>query len=177
MLKGEKMEERYLFKAKRTDNGEWVFGNLITNVFFRLGQSIPYILCPDKAEYDCFEDFSEGNGIFEVQPDTICQCTGLKGKDGKLIWENDIVDFLGHKGAVVFECGSFGIGYRKNIDWDKIQYYIMRVTGCENALYACENDNYISLWEIYWNFNDEDDSVNTVEVIGNIFDTPELLEV
>lgn len=50
------MEDRYLFKAKRIDNGEWVIGNLITNVFFRLGQSIPYILCPDKAKYDCFED-------------------------------------------------------------------------------------------------------------------------
>lgn len=86
-----KMKDRYLFKAKRIDNGEWVIGNLITNVFFRLGQSIPYILCPDKAKYDCFEDFTEENGIFEVRPDTICQCTGLKDKNGKLIWENDIM--------------------------------------------------------------------------------------
>jgi hypothetical protein len=73
-------------------------------------------------------------------------------------------------------CGGFGIGYRKNIDWEEIQANIMPLTGCENTLYACENDNYISLWEIYWNFNDEDDSLNTVEVIGNIFDNPELLE-
>ena len=58
---GENMEDRYLFKAKRVDNGEWVIGNLITNVFFRLGQSIPYILCSDKAEYDCFDDFTEEN--------------------------------------------------------------------------------------------------------------------
>ena len=87
------MEDRYLFKAKRADNGEWVIGNLITNVFFRLGQSIPYILCPDKAEYDCFEDFTEENGIFEVRPDTICQCTGLRDKNGKLIWEGDIILF------------------------------------------------------------------------------------
>lgn len=173
---GENMEDRYLFKAKRIDNGEWVIGNLITNVFFRLGQSIPYILCPDKAEYDCFEDFTEENGIFEVRPDTICQCTGLRDKNGKLIWENDVVELFGHRGTIKYVCGGFGIGYRKNIDWEEIQSNIIRVTGCENILYACENDNYISLWEIYWNFNDEDDSVDTVEVIGNVFDNKELLE-
>ena len=83
------MEDRYIYKAKRTDNGEWVIGNLITNVFFRLGQSIPYILCPDKAKYDCFEDFTEGNGIFEVRPDTICRCTGSKDKNGKLKRKTD----------------------------------------------------------------------------------------
>ena len=89
------MEDRYLSKAKRLDNGEWVIGNLITNVFFRLGQSIPYILCPDKAEYDCFEDFTEENGIFEVRPDTICRCTGSKDRNGNLIWENHIVKTSG----------------------------------------------------------------------------------
>ena len=106
---------------------------------------------------------------------TICQCTGLKDKNGKLIWENNIVDFLGHKGTVVFECGSFGIVFREIIDWEEIEANICPITGCDNSLYACENDNYISLWEIYWNFNDEDDSVNTVEVIGNVFDNAELL--
>ena len=54
-------------------------------------------------------------GKYEVDPSTICQCTGLKYKNGKLIWENDIVDFLGHKGRVKYECGSFGI------DWEEIE--------------------------------------------------------
>lgn len=85
------MEDRYLYKAKRLDNGEWVVGSLITNVFFRLGQNIPYILCPDKADYDCFEDFSEENGIFEVRPDTICRCTAMPDKNKKLVFEHDIV--------------------------------------------------------------------------------------
>lgn len=156
------MEDRYLFKAKRLDNAEWVIGNLVFSVYHKNDV--------------CVGQYGNEVGMHEVDSSTICQCTGLKDKNGKMIWENDIVDFLGHKGAVVFECGSFGIGHRKNIDWEEIQANIMRVTGCENILYACENDNYISLWEIYWNFNDEDDSVNTVEVIGNIFDNPELLE-
>ena len=141
------MEDRYLFKAKRADNGKWVVWNIFSGLY---GADI------DKS--------------------TICQCTGLKDKNGKLIWENDIIDFFGHKGAVKYECGSFGIAYRESIDWEEIEANILPITGCNNALYACANNNFISLWEIYWNFNDEDDSVNTVEVIGNIFDNPELLE-
>lgn len=143
---GEDMEDRYLFKAKRVDNGKWVVWNIFSGLY----------------------------GV-DIDKSTICQCTGLKDKNGELIWENDVADFLGHKGTIKFECGGFGIGYQKNIDWKEIQANIMRVTGCENILYACENDNYISLWEIYWNFNDEEDSLDLVEVIGNIFDNPELL--
>ena len=136
------MEDRYLFKAKRSDNGEWVIGNLITNVFFRLGQSIPYILCPDKAKYDCFEDFTEGNGIFEVRPDTICRCTGLNDKSGNLIWKNDIV-----KDTVIY-----GV-----VKWDNA-----------NARYVIDDreDGYQDYSE-WW---------QETEVIGNIFDNPELLE-
>ncbi len=152
------MKDRCLFKAK-TCNGEWVSG------FLHCKENKWYISNKVGAPF-----------AFEVRPDTICQCTGMTDKNGKFIWENDIVELFGHRGVIKNVCGGFGIEYRKNIDWEEIQANIMHVTGCENILYACENDNYISLWEIYWNFNDEDDSVNTVEVIGNIFGNPELIK-
>lgn len=165
------MADRYLFKAKRKDNGEWVIGHLIQS-FTRSWIS------SEQADKTRLISVSKTQALWraiEVYPSTICQCTGLKDKNGKRICENDIVDFLGHKGTVVFECGSFGIVFREIIDWEEIEANICPITGCDNSLYACENDNYISLWEIYWNFNDEDDSVNTVEVIGNVFDNAELL--
>ena len=165
------MEKRYLFKAKRVDNGEWVQGYYVKGLNM-YDKEVYLIFEPNTMFYSS----GETDGWYKVEPTTICQCTGLRDKNGKLIWENDIAELFGHRGVTKYACGGFGIGYRKNIDWEEIQSNIMRVTGCENILYACENDNYISLWEIYWNFNDEDDSVDTVEVIGNVFDNKELLE-
>ena len=155
------MKNRYLYRAKRTDNGKWVEG---------------YLYGIWERRYILWGMTNDVPNMVEVDPSTICQCTGLKDKNGNLIWENDIVDFFGHKGKIKYECGSFGIAYRECIDWEEIESNICPVTGCDNALYACENDNYISLWEIYWNFNDEDDCLSTIEVIGNIFDNPELLK-
>lgn len=157
------MEDRYIYKAKRVDNGEWVIGNLITNVFFRLGQSIPYILCPDKAEYYCFEDFTEGNGIFEVQPDTIFQCTGLKDRNGNLIWEGDIILFQRDND----DCPFTNKDTKKRLG--KVFYKGFRTTfaiGMGKNGSGSINDD---LWKYVQNGN-------RVEVIGNIFDNPELLE-
>lgn len=56
------MEDRYLFKGKEKDSGKWVTWNIFSGLY---GHDI------DKS--------------------TICQCTGLKDKNGNLIWENDIV--------------------------------------------------------------------------------------
>ena len=154
------MNDRHLYRAKHSLNSKkWHIGNLVEE--------------PDGLY---LRDNKNNIMVYIQDSSSICQCTGLRDKNGKLIFENDVVDFLGHKGKVVYERGSFGIAYRDYIDWEEIEANICPITGCDNALCACENDNFISLWEIYWNFNDEDDSVNTVEVIGNIFDNPKLLE-
>lgn len=71
------MKERHLFKAKRKDNDEWVKGALCETSW---GSS--------------FIITNKSNGLpdtIKVNPDTICQCTGLRDHDGNLIYENDLV--------------------------------------------------------------------------------------
>jgi uncharacterized phage protein (TIGR01671 family) len=88
---GENMEDRYLFKAKRLDNGEWVIGNLIQNPFFKGVRSWISSEQEDKTRLRSISRTQALWNSIEVDSSTICQCTGLKDKNGKLIWENDVV--------------------------------------------------------------------------------------
>ncbi len=86
-----------LFKAKRKDNGEWVEGYMVKYPsgkveFFKKCVELPDVLLR------C-----------EVDPKTICEYTGLEDKNGKKIWENDIVECNKRKE----ECGLYKVVWRK----------------------------------------------------------------
>lgn len=76
------MEDRYLYKAKRVDNGEWVEGYLSYPFCTKKGNESYYFYAKDSLGFFC---------RCVVDASTICQCTGLKDKNGKLIWESDIM--------------------------------------------------------------------------------------
>lgn len=71
------MENRHLFRGKRIDNGEWVVGDLVHSVY-KIGDT-------------CIGQYGNEIGMHEVDPLTICRCTGREDKNGRLIWENDIL--------------------------------------------------------------------------------------
>ena len=76
------MESRYLYRGKRIDNGEWVEGYLSYPFCTEKGNESYYFYAKDSLDFFC---------RCVVDASTICQCTGLKDKNGKLILENDIL--------------------------------------------------------------------------------------
>lgn len=147
------MNDRYLFKAKRKNWKElpkeewWVAGALLKSVY----NDRAYIIHQCKMT----ETFDDGMGGFdalgyEVDPSTLCQCTDWKDKNKKLIFENDVVMYYGHKGVVRF--GYYEWNEAENIgfyiEWEKVEY--RQDLG-------------------YW--------LDKISVIGSVFDNPELLEV
>lgn len=130
------MEDRYLFKAKRLDSGEWVTGNLVLSVYHKNDV--------------CVGQYGNEVGIHEVDSSTICQCTGVKDKNGKLIWENDIIERLD-----IHDIKEPSIGI--------IEYDV-------------ENTSFLIHWTDIANYSPTFPWKNRIGVIGNIFDNPELLE-
>lgn len=141
-----------LFRGKRIDNGEWVEGNIVwSNDSEQKYRSI--IIPNDKS--NMFLSSDEADLGFEnwnlVDSETISQYTGLPDKNGRKIFEGDIVQDYPFKAVVKF--GEFegqvlkNIGF--NLDWLKDFSYRQDL--------------------LYW--------VNKIEVIGNIFDNPELLKI
>ena len=88
------MENRYLYRGKRIDNGEWVEGYLAYPFCTEKGNESYYFYAKDSLDFFC---------RCVVDASTICQCTGLKDKNGKLIWENDIVEISREHGCFIVE--------------------------------------------------------------------------
>ena len=88
-----------LFKAKRVDNGEWVEGYYLRDQYHRSGKDIIFY----RKDSDWFTVYTN---IIDIE--TLCQFTGLTDKNGKRIWENDIIQY-GAVAAVV-KFGEYGNG-------------------------------------------------------------------
>jgi len=165
------MNDRFLFRGKRLNNGEWMTGYLI-------GGENPNILGVDRR----------GMAI-PVDSDTIGQCTGVCDKLKNLVFEGDIIEFhspittslggekenfeywLEYYGRCVVEFGA----YEYQIDCD----------GCGGAIECQCGNNYNSAYGFYLYFPKTKSRVHIIAgdfsaaaiVSGNVHDDPELMEV
>ena len=147
-----------LFRGKRKDNGEWVYGNLIRR--------------DNSGEWSYF--IGQNSLEYEVIPSTVGQYTGLTDKNGKKIFEGDVIRYA---------------------DIDEYQYYLE----CQKCPEDYDEELFKNMWAIdeivygdkigYPAFdlnshNFESNGLSELQesgqyfyqIIGNIHDNPELLE-
>lgn len=134
--KGREMRE-ILFRGKRIYNGEWIYGYLAG--FVNNGK----VACISSPEHGV------GHGC-HVDPETVGQFTGLQDKNGKDIFEGDIV----------LCCSWIDWEKNKSRPWSKPDVVIFNI-----------EDSRFSLSKSIWNFGGRG-----YEIIGNIHNNPELLE-
>ena len=128
-----------LFKAKRINNGEWVEGCYVTSD----GKSF---ICMDIVEHYCVIALR----WFEIDPETLCQFTGICDKNGNRIWENDIL--MAHLDE----------SYPEDVTYETVEWGVAGWVGREAN-------------SIDRQYLDEFDT-KYYEVVGNTFDNPELLQ-
>ena len=127
------MENRYLFRAKRIDNGEWTYG---------------YLYGIWERKYILWGMTNNVPDMTEVDPSTICQCTGLKDKNGQKIFDGDILE--AHLDDSFPEDLT-----RVRVTWENMKWCLVQKGMIPDPFETGEGK--------YW------------EVIGNIFDNPELI--
>ena len=99
------MIREILFKAKRKDNGEWVYGSLI----IAEGSVVYIIRSKSKAFIPKGESIICSAPCYEINPETLYRYTGLTDKNSRKIWENDIAECNKRKE----ECGLYKVIWRK----------------------------------------------------------------
>lgn len=130
-----------LFRGKRIDNGKCVYGDLVQSPAHCVVQIYEQDLCGDN---------------FAVDPSTIGQYTGLTDKNGKKIFEGDIVDITQYDSV-----------HHKAYRCCRAKVFFSNFAFRTNAAPEYEDEEPLSYW--FWHDCD-------FEVIGNIHDNPELLE-
>mgnify|MGYP001556066900 CR=1 FL=1 len=146
-----------LFRAKRVDNGEWIEGNYVK----------AELIHDEGYEHYIIETMRHGK-TYEIDPKTLCQYTGLKDKNGNRIWENDIVSCEHEKypddnQLEVYPLLPDPIKYKRN-------YAVEFINTGSSYGYRLRNKSihFMLTGNVIYN--------HEIEVLGNIFDNPEMLK-
>lgn len=146
------MEREIEFRIRYGDKS-WFYGIPLTKI---------------KKDTVAFQSFDGNYYDLFADATTLGQYVGLKDKNGNKIYEGDLVSFNNQKGKIVYACGSFGIAIEEGINYKRIEKFTE--DNLDNTFEGTFCDNFIPLFELYWNFNNVDDYIDEIEVVGNIYD-------
>ncbi|NLE06917.1 MAG: hypothetical protein GX638_19225 [Crenarchaeota archaeon] len=135
------------FRGKRVDNGEWVYGDLV-KIHTRKGYGYGIRNTVERVNDGIINLIPE-----EVMPQTVGQYTGLKDKNGKEIYEGDIVQV------------KMSAGYSECYEWEKFQIKFISEKQLGRFIAIDRNNE-------SWNIT----SSNEIEVIGNVYEDGGLLD-
>lgn len=136
---------RGIWRGKCVDNGEWVKGGLVCDKYF-----------DGSMGYFIFERNFNNSRSCTIDPSTLGEYTGLRDKNGKLIFEGDICKDKSTTYLIIWNAGMY--------QWQ------CRVIQSDFAL---TRDCNFPLWQYN---NCQQNGFRSLEIIGNIHDTPELLK-
>lgn len=141
------MKREIIFRGLRTDKNEWVYGDLIHGVGWKKGKM--YMLPENINQEGCHH--LDG---FEVIPESVGQFTGLQDKNGKEIYEGDILgDWTDIDGKMEQS--------RQAVFWHEVEGQWM----LDNSFHQ-DRSHFFSLAGELRDFE--------YEIIGNIHENPEL---
>lgn len=147
-----------LFRGKRTDNGEWVEGYVVKG-------NCTYILTAKNIHYMVVSVMGHASvEVLPVIPDTVGQYTGLKDKNGRRIFEGDIVRYIYEPGKRFWNANQLSV-----IRYGKTGFKFDGIKGTNKYALMCGCMSSIP-------FDQDAENIPEFEVIGNIHDNPELLK-
>lgn len=167
------------FRAKRLDNGEWSYGSglLIADDFCVIDRDTEMYV-DEKYEWAGNTHFFRVAGVM-CDLKTICQYTGLKDKNGKEIYEGDILrieEFRNESGPIEKSEEFYEVFDLEDMKGEKQREYTSSVSWEDGAFVISVNrkgdtDLSVLFGDMRLSF-----PIFIFEVIGNIYDNPELVE-
>lgn len=142
------MKREIKFRGKSINTGEWLYGHLF-NYGLTAPTNVPCISVCVPASWE------EAYSLYAVHPDTIGQYTGLKDKNGKEIYEGDILEYIGKRKD------NMNKVYRRKCVFHEGMF----------ALLSKELPAYSAL-----NYHCMEDGRSAWRVIGNTYDNPEMMK-
>lgn len=138
------MAREIKFRGKDILSGDWRYGY----AQFNYDKTRAQIISPLRIDISAFP-----GQFFHVDKDTVCQFTGLHDKNGKEIYEGDIVQMHIENGNILLV-----------VTWNlEVGAWLLKLKGCN-----IEGVRTLGEWLR--------DSSSVIQVVGNIYDNPELLE-